>query len=73
MNFTKTLLLCDDDIEVLVDVKSRGGERSSLAVIATNLLYGYIHTIERKLCLLTSCLFSIEGNINSFFQLCIDS
>ena len=30
----------DDDIEVLVDVKSRGGERSSLAVIATNLRYG---------------------------------
>ena len=40
MNFTKTLLLCDDDVEVLVDVKSRGGERSSLAVIATNLRYG---------------------------------
>ena len=48
MNFTKTLLLCDDDIEVFVDVKSRGGERSSLAVIATNLLYGYIHTIEEN-------------------------
>ena len=70
MNFTKTLLLCDDDIEVLVDVKSRGGERSSLAVNSTNLLYVYIHTIEGNdfVCLLTSCLFSIEGLSVHFFS-----
>ena len=47
-----------------------GGERSSLAVIATNLRYGYIHTIEGNdfVCLLTSCLFSIEGLSIHFFS-----